>query len=181
MNWLTAKRWSPYQVGLLIGVLCWIAFYISDRPLSVSTAFVKSAAMIEKEVAPDHYAQKEYFQKDKYAPTPDWAWILVIGVFAGALFSSLVSRDVRPEVVPAVWRSTAGKSVFFRLLIAFIGGVVIMFGARMAGGCTTGHGISGGLQLSVGSWTFLGMVFLTGGLTALLMYRTRKGRSPNRQ
>lgn len=174
MNWLTAKRWSPYQVGLLIGVLCWIAFYVSDRPLGASTAFVQSAAMIEKAALPDHYAEKEYFKDKKYAPEPGWEWMLVVGVFAGALFSSLISRDFRAEAVPDVWRNAMGRSALLRLFFAFIGGVLVLFGARLAGGCTSGHGISGGLQLAVGSWAFMGAFFLTGIIAACLIYRTRK-------
>jgi len=182
MNWLTAKRWSPYQVGLLIGVLCWVAFYISDRPLAASAAFAKSAAMIEKAAAPEHYAENKYFHsQEKYAPVPDWQWMLVVGIFAGALFSGLISRDIKPEIVPEVWRSGIGRSAALRLLWAFIGGVALMFGARMAGGCASGHGISGGLQLSVGSWTFLGVSFLTGTVTACLVYRTRRSKTPAQQ
>jgi len=172
MNWLTAKRWSPYHVGILIGVLCWIAFYVSNSPIGVSTAFVKSVAMIEQKAAPDHYKDTAYLTK--YGTKPDWEWMLVIGIFAGALFSSALSRDVKPEIVPNVWRGTVGKSGAVRLFFAFLGGIIIMFGARMAGGCTSGHGISGGLQLAVGSWLFMGAFFIVGIITAMLIYRAKR-------
>ena len=44
------------------------------------------------------------------------------------------------------------------------------FGARLAGGCTSGHGISGTLQLSVGSWIALVCFFIGGAATAMLMF-----------
>ena len=44
------------------------------------------------------------------------------------------------------------------------------FGARLAGGCTSGHGISGALQLSVGSWIALACFFAGGSLIAQVMY-----------
>ena len=56
------------------------------------------------------------------------------------------------------------------LAFAFIGGTVMAFGARLAGGCTSGHGISGALQLSVGSWIALMCFFAGGVVTAKLMF-----------
>jgi hypothetical protein len=172
MNWLTAKRWSPYLTGVLIGVLCWIAFYVSNKPIGVSTAFVRSVAMIEEKAVPDHYKATGYLTG--YGTAIDWEWMLVIGIFAGALFSSLISRDVKAEVVPGVWKETVGTNAGLRLLFAFLGGIILMFGARMAGGCTSGHGLSGGLQLSVGSWTFMGAFFALGIVASLLLYRAKK-------
>jgi uncharacterized membrane protein YedE/YeeE len=45
-----------------------------------------------------------------------------------------------------------------------------MFGARLAGGCTSGHGISGSLQLALSGWVFFASVFVSGILTALLLF-----------
>jgi uncharacterized membrane protein YedE/YeeE len=52
--------------------------------------------------------------------------------------------------------------------------MVLMFGARLAGGCTSGHGISGSLQLAVSSWSFFVAMFVSGLLTALALYKTGK-------
>jgi len=60
-----------------------------------------------------------------------------------------------------------------RFVAAFLGGIVIMYGARLAGGCTSGHGISGGLQLAVSSWLFLAVMFGTGLGISALMFRKR--------
>jgi uncharacterized membrane protein YedE/YeeE len=57
------------------------------------------------------------------------------------------------------------------MIRAVLGGVLVMFGARLAGGCTSGHGISGSLQLAVGSWTFFIVMFVAGAATALVMFR----------
>ena len=54
------------------------------------------------------------------------------------------------------------------LVILFI--VILIFGARMADGCTSGHAISGGLQLALSSWTFILAMFASGIATALLLY-----------
>jgi uncharacterized membrane protein YedE/YeeE len=57
------------------------------------------------------------------------------------------------------------------MLGAVLGGVLVMYGARLAGGCTSGHGISGSLQLAVGSWTFFLVMFAAGAATALAIFR----------
>ena len=97
--------------------------------------------------------------------------LFLIGTFLGSLLSVLASGTFRLEKVPATWARHFGGSPAKRLLAAFLGGVIIMFGARMAGGCTSGHGISGSLQLAVSSWVFFLTMFAFGTLTALLLFR----------
>jgi uncharacterized membrane protein YedE/YeeE len=58
-----------------------------------------------------------------------------------------------------------------RVIVALLGGICLGFGARWAGGCTSGHGISGTLQLTVGSWISAVCFFIGGIITALFLYR----------
>jgi uncharacterized membrane protein YedE/YeeE len=94
----------------------------------------------------------------------------VIGIFVGAFISARLSGEFRAEWVPAKWSSTFGNSVFLRWVVSLVGGVVIGIGARWAGGCTSGHGISGTLQLAVSSWLAVICFFVGGIATALLIY-----------
>jgi uncharacterized membrane protein YedE/YeeE len=77
--------------------------------------------------------------------------MILVGILLGAWVSSKLSGDRQPETVPELWARRFGPSARKRYLFAFLGGVVLMFGARLAGGCTSGHGISGSLQLAVSS------------------------------
>jgi hypothetical protein len=86
----------------------------------------------------------------------------------------LVSQSFKVETIPAVWRERFGGSVPKRLVAAFVGGVVIIYGARLADGCTSGHGISGSLQLAVSSWTFFLVLFAAGIATAWVLFRSPK-------
>jgi uncharacterized protein len=103
--------------------------------------------------------------------------LFLVGTFLGSALSVLASRTFRWEKVPATWSQRFGNSTPKRLLAAFLGGVIIMFGARMAGGCTSGHGISGSLQLALSSWTFFLTMFVFGILTALVLFRRRASTS----
>ncbi len=58
-----------------------------------------------------------------------------------------------------------------RLLFAFIGGSLMGFGAKMARGCTSGQGLTGGSMLSVGGWAFMLMVFAGAYATAYFVRR----------
>jgi uncharacterized membrane protein YedE/YeeE len=167
MNALRRRTWSPYAVGALIGILSWVAF-LGDHPIGVSTAFVRTVGVIERTVASDHVGSNAYFAK--FPPRIDWEWMLVLGVFLGAFASAMLGGDRVPERVPELWRRRFGSNPARRAAAAFGGGFLVMFGARLAGGCTSGHGISGTLQLALSSWTFLPALFAAGVLTAFALY-----------
>lgn len=165
--------WSPYIVGVAIGILSWFAFATADHPLGITTAFENTAALIGKSVAPQSAEANTYYPqkaKENKSPKIDWEWMLVIGVFFGAMLSSKLSGDRTCEKVPALWSWRFGPSVAKRYTGAFLGGAVMMFGARIAGGCTSGHGISGALQLALSSWLFLMVIFATGAATASVIF-----------
>jgi uncharacterized membrane protein YedE/YeeE len=163
MAWLTASRLSPYMVGAGIGVLSWFTFLLSKKPIGCSTAFARSSGMIERLFRGDRVLSKPYYEK--FAPVIDWEWMLVLGIVFGSLISALLSGDHNLLVVPHRWEQTFGPNVWVRLAAAFAGGVLLGFGARWAGGCTSGHGISGTLQLALSSWV-AAICFFLGGIAA---------------
>ena len=172
-NPITRKSWSPYVVGAAIGVLSWFAFATADKPLGITTAFENTAALVEKAAVPHVEQTNEYYTamaKEGKSPKIDWEWMLVLGVFVGALLSATLSGDRTTEAVPGLWRNRFGGSVTKRLAAAFLGGGLMMFGARLGQGCTSGHGISGALQLAVSSWVFVVVMFAVATGVALMIY-----------
>ncbi len=168
MELLTEVRWSPYAVGIGIGILSWLTFLISKSPISCSTTFAKTSGMIERLFGGKKVEQKPYYQKINL--NVDWQFMLVIGIVIGSLIAALLSGDFRLQWVPDLWAKAFGGSVLLRLVGAVIGGIFLGFGARWADGCTSGHGISGTLQLVVGSWISAICFFIGGILTALFVY-----------
>lgn len=172
---LQLPRWSPYAVGAAIGVLSWVTFAWLGKPLGTSTSVVAAAGAIERTFAPEHVAENPYFQRllgtaEKPKPLVDWQFALVLAMAVGAFVAARLSGSRFRENVPELWRWRFGPSVTKRWLAAFAGGAVLLYGARLADGCTSGHGISGGLQLAVSSWTFLIAMFASGVVTAFLLY-----------
>jgi len=168
MNPFSSELWSPYLVGAGIGILVWLGFLLSNKAIGCSTAYARTFGMAEKFVRGDKVEEKTYYKRFK--PEIDWEWMLVLGIVVGALLSSLLSGSFRIEMVPRVWENTFGSSHILRFTGALIGGLLLGFGARMAGGCTSGHGISGTSQLSVGSWLAFLFFFIGGIVTAVLIY-----------
>ncbi|MDD2778276.1 MAG: YeeE/YedE thiosulfate transporter family protein [Methanocellales archaeon] len=160
---LFMEQWSPYMAGICIGVLSWFAFLLSDKPIGCSTAFTRTSGMIERLFRGSKVNEKPYYKE--FTPTVDWEWMLVLGVVIGAFISSSLSGVFQLQWVPSTWAATFGNSLSLRLLVALIGGILLGFGARWAGGCTSGHGISGTLQLAVSSWIAF-ICFFAGGLAA---------------
>lgn len=170
---LTRPAWSPYVVGAGIGILSWFAFALAGRPLGITTTFEHTAAMVIDAVAPNS-SQLAYFRDN--TPVIGWQWMLVLGVFVGALISARLSGDRKPTAVPQLWAARFGDGAGKRLIAAFFGAALMLFGARLAGGCTSGHGISGNLQLALSSLVFTVTFAIVGALTASAIYG-RKGVS----
>jgi uncharacterized membrane protein YedE/YeeE len=165
-------RWNPYLVGVGIGVLSWSAFGLVNQPLGISTALSStSSACALPFMGSDGVAQNAYWTK--HPLQWDSGTLFLVGTFLGSALSVLLSRTFCWEKVPSTWSQQFGPSALKRMLAAFVGGVIIMYGARMAGGCTSGHGISGSLQLAVSSWTFFLTMFVAGIATALILFRRR--------
>jgi uncharacterized protein len=165
---------SPYLIGSAVGVLSWVAFAVAGDPLGVTTALSQAAQPIAAFLFGAETAAKNPY----WAPMPfSWNYgvLFLVGLMAGALVSSLVAGTFRFESVPRFWRERFGGSVLKRFAVAFVAGAVMMFGARMAGGCTSGHGISGTLQLALSSWIFIAIVFASGLIGSRIVYG-RKGK-----
>jgi uncharacterized membrane protein YedE/YeeE len=160
--------WSPYLVGALIGLLSMATFYFSNQPLGASTAYARLAGFIGKFISKNHTESLKFYQETK--PKIQWDVMLLIGIFLGACLAAYGGGEITGWWIPPLWEEHFGSSYALRLGVAFLGGVVMAFGARLAGGCTSGHGISGALQLSVGSWVALICFFIGGVVTANLMF-----------
>lgn len=163
--------------GLLLGLLVILATALV-RPFGVSTQYVVTDAIVLHNTVPAVTESNEYL--NKYGEKSDWGvgygWMLVFGMFLGsgiAAFATKRFRQRETAAIPAMWKEQFGEHKAKRLLQAFIGGMLLLFGARLAGGCTSGHMISGISQLTVGSFIFGASIFASGILTARTLYKKR--------
>ncbi|MGB8648136.1 MAG: YeeE/YedE thiosulfate transporter family protein [Anaerolineae bacterium] len=166
---LKKKEWSPYLAGALLGLVYIFSVAIAGTVPGASGAFENLAGMIAQAVAPA-LANNTYF-KFVMPPGISWEVILLVGIFAGAFVSAKLSGDFKIAAVPdEQWRRVFGPAVWKRWLVAFVGGIILEIGAGIAGGCTSGLAIGGGIFLAPAAFIFIAGMFLAGIPTAMLMY-----------
>jgi uncharacterized protein len=173
MNWalsqLRKKEWSPYAGGVLLGLVAILSIWIPNQLLGASGTFEDVAGLLEQRFFPAA-ADNVYF-KFVMPPGITWQVWLLFGTFFGALFSALASRDFKVRWIPETqWAQVFGPSRWKRWLVAFVGGVILEFGAGIAGGCTSGLAISGGLLLAPAAFLFMAGMFASGIPTAIILY-----------
>lgn len=164
---LTRKTWSPYTAGIIIGLLQIPALLLANTMLGASSSFVTMGGSIASVVDPS-LAANSYIKGYLSSAKDYWQVMLVLGVALGAWFSSRLSGSQRPAISP-VWAQSWGvTNPWTRYSMAFVGGFVLLFGARLANGCASGHGLSGIAQLAMSSFLAIGTMFATGILGAKL-------------
>jgi len=165
------KAWSPYAAGILIGLLQIPAFLIIETALGASSSYVTVGAAIASLVDPSllniEYAAKHVAVNAKNY----WQVALVAGIALGAFTSMKLSGAAREPISPIWTKALGSSSAGLRYAVAFVAGFLMLFGARIADGCTSGHGLSGMAQLSVGSTIAVAGMFAGGIATASLLLR----------
>lgn len=162
--------WSPYLVGGLIGVLVLCTLALAGKKIGASSAYSDSAGMIGRLVVPRHIASIPYFQNNK--PMIGWTFTIVLGAILGSFLAAWTGGELTGMYLQDMWIARFGADSYaLRTGVALVGGGLMAFGSRMAGGCTSGHGISGTLQLAVSSWIAVICFFVGGIFAAMLMYR----------
>ena len=132
MKTMANKGWSPYVAGALTGVVMIFSVLVAGKYFGASTTFVRSAGMIEKIFNAERVSKIDYFVKE--APKIDWQWMFVVGILIGCLIASTTSKTFQWKAVPHIWEGRFGSSIGKRAVVAFLGGVIAMFGARLADG-----------------------------------------------
>lgn len=151
---------NPYLGGALLGIVMFLAFFLTGTGLGASGAVSKIQTAVLDTVASDHVNRVAYFAKysggEKNALLHPSVFLL-IGVLFGGFLSGFFNKRLKVETRKGP-RVSSGARWFFALL----GGLIMGYGARLARGCTSGQALSGGAVLSVGSWAFMFCVFIGG-------------------
>lgn len=167
---LTDRAWSPYHAGIAIGLLQIPAFLLLGTALGTSSSFVtvgaSLAAFADPAIGAIDYAARHLSGAKNW-----WQVAIVAGIALGAFVSARLSGTVRHGISPAWQRATGIVSPTRRFAMAAAAGFLMLMGARIADGCTSGHGISGIAQLALGSFVAVTAMFAGGIATALLLRR----------
>jgi len=178
MKWLVSyirkEVWSPYVAGVLLGLVGIAAVWISNSLLGASGAFENLAGMIGKAVAPKLF-DNMYFNFIM-PPGITIGVVLLAGVFFGGMLGASTSGTLKWGKKDALnsdnqWKRIFGAQTWKRWLLAFLGAIILEYAAGIAGGCTSGLAISGGMLLAPAAFLFIAGMFASGIVTALVIYR----------
>lgn len=168
MDFLMLERWSPYVLGVLIGLLNIGSLLISKKALGASTSYMKFGGIIYRFFNKDKVEENTYYQKTVLKL--DHGIMLVVGIVLGAFISATLSGSFDLTAVPNMWAREISDSTLIRFSVAIVGGIFLGIGSRWANGCTSGHSISGTSLLSVISWVSSIAFFIGGSAIAFLIY-----------
>jgi uncharacterized membrane protein YedE/YeeE len=147
----------PYLGGLLLGLVLFMALFLTGNGLGASGGLNRLIVFFEDLVAPEHIDRVAYLLKmaggDKN-PLDDWIIPVVFGTLLGGFVSGWINGRLKVET-----NKGPRISVKTRWFMAFLGGTIMGYGARMARGCTSGQALTGGATLSLGSWTVMFAIF----------------------
>lgn len=176
LNWKTG--------GLLLG-LVFFAAVLLVKPIGVSTQFVILDGIIADTVNPDFITQTDegytstnaYMAKSKgkYAKNAsnplNYSFVFVLAMALGGFASARLRGGLQDARLADIWRANYGATPGKRALMAFAGGFIVLYGARLAGGCTSGHMMSGMMQTSLSGFIFAAAAFAAAIPTAILLYK----------
>ena len=177
--YIKKDQWSPYVAGILLGLVAILvavvstAFRDSSIALGASGAFESILGGLAQWISPQWVAKNIYFKAVRL-PGLTWEVVLFLGIFIGGAAGAISSRTWKLRWMPdKQWADAFGPSRVTRWGLVFLGAILLEYGAGMAGGCTSGLAIWGGLQLAPAAFVFMGGMFATGIATALIVYRKK--------
>ena len=164
------KKYTPYIAGALNGVVLVLMAFVYEKFQGTSTSFVRVSGLIQENIGLSEQVH-QCSVYCTYVPSIDWQTMTLLGTFFGALALALYKKEFRKSTIPKLWEKRFGASTTKRFIAAFIGGFLIIFGARWAHGCPSGHGLSGMAQLSASSFISLGIFFIVAVIVANIIYK----------
>tara|TARA_R110000868_G_scaffold189695_2_gene433081 strand:+ start:127056 stop:127637 length:582 start_codon:yes stop_codon:yes gene_type:complete len=192
MKYKCKENKSLLKAIIMLGGVFLLAVWLV-KPIGVSTQFVIADAIVWDAVTPSlitedaaaksgYVSTNEYLNKSggKYAKSVsnplNYSYVFVFAMLAGAWISSKLRGGQTQEenTMPKVWRDNYGNNKTKRYIVAFLSGVLVLYGARLAGGCTSGHMMSGIMQTSLSGYLFAAGAFAAGIPTAILVFRKKE-------
>lgn len=179
VQYIRKEEWSPYAAGILLGIVGIMAVVLTNSLLGASGAFESLAGLIGKKIAPALFSNT-YWGVDGTRMMPimrpeiTTSVILLVGVFFGGMVGALSSGTFKLRFNDdAQWKKIFGPQQWKRWAIGFGGAILLEYAAGIAGGCTSGLAISGGMLLAPAAFIFIAGMFASGIVVALIVYRNR--------
>ncbi|MEO8538384.1 MAG: YeeE/YedE thiosulfate transporter family protein [bacterium] len=160
LNDIAPIHWAV--AGACISAITLALLYVGNRRLGVSTGFENICSLV---------VHTPYFTRKSVTGSNDWRLPLLGGLVIGGFLSAVLGGGWEPIWALGRFDSEIGWSHTGKLVWMFGGGLLVGFGTRLAGGCTSGHGIFGLSNLEIPSLVSTVSFMGAGILTTNLIYR----------
>lgn len=153
-------HWAVAGAGIALVTL--LMLFVANRRLGVSTGLESICSYVVR--AP-------YFRRGELLSSRGWRTQFLVGLVLGGLLSAVLAGGWAPTWDLGMFDTLVGWGPAGKLAWMFVGGLFIGFGTRLAGGCTSGHGIFGLSNLEASGLVSTLAYMAAGALTTQLVYR----------
>ncbi len=160
LNDVVAIHWAV--AGAAIAAITLTLLFISNRRLGISTGFEDVCSLV---------LDAPYFRRAAVLSGRDWRLPFLGGLVLGGVVSAVLGGGWSPTWALGMFDERIGWGPAGKVAWMFVGGLFIGFGTRMAGGCTSGHGIFGLSNLELPSLVSTVSFMAAGLVTTNLIYR----------
>lgn len=151
--------WNPYVCGIGLGLVLLDAFVVMGRGIGASGAMTSVVATGVQAVSQSHAEANAFYMgylgDGTVHPLKDWLVFEVLGVLIGGFLSGKLAHRTKLKIEKGPLITNRN-----RFLYAFVGGIIMAFGTKLARGCTSGQALTGGAMMNVGSWLFMIALFI---------------------
>lgn len=160
LNDLEPIHWAVAGAGIALVTLTLI--FISSHRLGVSTGFENVCSLV---------VHAPYFRRETLLASHSWRLPLLGGLVMGGVLSAALGGGWEPTWDLGRFDAEIGWGPAGKVVWMFGGGLLIGFGTRLAGGCTSGHGIFGLSNFEIPSLVSTLSFMAAGIVTTNLIYR----------
>lgn len=160
LNGLTPMPW--WLAGAAIGLITLVLLWTTGRRLGISGGYENLCAQV---------SDQPYFRRPALVGPGSWRLPFLAGLLLGGLLSALLGGGWHPTWALGLWDRSLGAGPWVKSLWMFAGGLLVGIGTRIAGGCTSGHGIFGVAHLEKASWLATLSFLASGMLTTFVVHR----------
>ena len=164
LNGITPYHWAVGGLGIALVMLSML--WLTNRRLGVSTGFESLCSLV---------VNAPYFRRSELVASRGWRLPMLVGLVLGGALSAALGGGWAPTWNANMLDAVFGLGPAAKVALMFGGGLLIGFGTRLAGGCTSGHGMFGLSNLEpaglVSTLSFMG----AGVVTTTIVYRVLGG------
>jgi hypothetical protein len=156
------EPWHWAVAGAAIGAITLLLLFVGNQRLGISTGLENLCALA---------IRPRYLRRSEITSSQGWRLPFLAGLVLGGFLSAATRGGFAPFWGLGMLDARLGLSPAGKLAWMFAGGLLIGFGTRLAGGCTSGHGIFGVSNLERASFEATACFLATGIATSTLVYR----------